>query len=273
MHGMLNKPLAIVTLSPEMAAELLEHNQLNRPLNQQHVNRIARQITGEKWKFNGDTIKIAKTGDVLDGQHRLWAVIEAKKPIETVVVRGIERDAFATIDTIRKTRSASDTLALAGATRYRNIAGEALKWLLRWQRNILEDYRAPQNRIENSDVEAAFQKHPQIIRAAERAARLRGLGTPSIIAFVYYALAGNEVLAERMMNTLEDPSGVGVTDPFFRLRAYFTADHHKRKEPLVTIALCFKAANAASTGQRIQVLNWKSQGRTVEAFPKLNVKS
>ena len=273
MHGMVNKPLAIVHLTPEMATELLEQNTLNRPLNQQHVSRISRQITDGKWRFNGDTIKVAKTGDVLDGQHRLWAVIDAQKSVDTVLVRGIEREAFATIDTIRKPRSGADTLALCGATRYRNIASEALKWLLRWQRGFLEDYRAPQNRIENSDVEEAYTNNPQIIRAVERATKLRGLGNPSIIAFLYYILSNrNEVLAERMMVTLEDPSGVGISDPFFRLRTYFTSDHHKRKEPLVTIALAIKAANAAATGQKVQVLNWKNQGQRVEAFPKLNVK-
>ena len=269
-----NKSLALVTLTPELATELLEHNTLNRPLNQSHVQRIARQIMDDKWRFNGDTIKVAKTGDVLDGQHRLWAVLEAKRPIETVVVRGIEREAFATIDTIRKARSGGDTLALCGATRYRNIAAEALKWLLRWQKGILLDYRAPQNRIENSDVEAAYENNPQIVRAIERAARLRGLGNPSIIGFVYYVLSNrDETLAERMMVTLEDPSGVGVNDPFFRLRSYFTSDHHKRKEPLVTIALAFKAANASAEGKKIQALSWKNQGSNVEDFPGLNVGS
>lgn len=272
MHGMLNKPLAIVTLSPEMATELLEHNTLNRPLNQQHVQRIARQISEDKWRFNGDTIKVSKGGDVLDGQHRLWAVLEAKKPIETVLVRGIEREAFATIDTIRKTRNGGDTLALCGATRYRNITSEALKWLLRWQRGILEDYRAPQNRIENSDVETAFGSNPQMVRAVERATKLRSLGNPSLIGFIYYILSNrDEELAERMMMTLEDPASIGVNDPFFRLRTYFTSNRRQRKEPLVTIALSIKAANAAAANQKVQVLNWKNQGERVEEFPKLKI--
>ena len=265
--------LTKIILTPEKAMELLEHNTLNRPLNSQHVQRLARQIDEGKWRFNGDTIKIAKTNDVLDGQHRLWAVVESKKSIETVIVHGIEREAFATIDTIRKPRSGGDTLALSGATRYRNITATALKWLLRWQRGIMEDYRAPQNRIENSDVETAYANNPQIIRAVERAAKLRGLANSPIMAFFYYVLTNrNEALAERMMATLEDPGNVGVNDPFFRLRLYFTSDHHKIKSPLVTIALAFKAANAASKNQKVQVLNWRNQGSRAEDFPKLDVK-
>src|ERR1700689_2182609 len=109
-----------ILLTPELAAQLLDHNNLNRPLNDQHVKRIANQILAGKWKFNGDTIKLSVKKDVLDGQHRLWAVMESKVPIETIIVEGIEAEAFATIDTLRKPRSGADVLALKGATIYKS---------------------------------------------------------------------------------------------------------------------------------------------------------
>jgi hypothetical protein len=262
----------MVTLTPARAVELLEANGVNRPLSEVHAQRIARQITGGKWQFNGDTIKIADTGDVLDGQHRLWAVIYADKAVETMIVYGVERAAFATIDTLRKPRSGGDTLALNGATRYRNITAAALQWLIRWQRGVFEDWKAPKNRVENSDIEEAYLAHPGMIHAVESAMKLRGLANPSVTAFFFYVLTNrNAELAERMMTTLEDPANVGVNDPFFRLRAYFTAEHHKRKEPLITVALAIKAANAAHRGQKIQNLAWRNQGKSPEAFPQLEV--
>ncbi len=261
----------IVTVSPEDAMALLESNGSNRPLNDQHVRRIARQIVDGKWRFNGDTIKISSTNDILDGQHRLWAIIEAKTPVETIVVRGIEPDAFATIDTLRKPRSGSDVLALLGATSHRSTISVALQWLTRWQRKCLETYRAPQNRIENSDVEQAYRDNPGIARAAEMASRLRGLANPGMIAFFYFVLTNrNPDLAERMIHTLENPAGVGVNDPFFRLRAYFTSAV-ARKDPLTTIVYMIKAANAAYDGREIKTLNWRSQGSFAEPMPALNV--
>jgi len=178
------------------------------------------------------------------------------------------------VDTLRKPRSGGDVIALAGITRHRNQISEALKWLLRWQSGKLEEFKAPKNRIENSDVEAAFAENPAMVRAVERAMPLRSLGTPSIIAFLYFVIVNrNSELAERMMATLEDPAGIGVNDPFFRLRTYFTADHHKRKEPLMTIALAFKAANAAHEGRKLQALAWRSQGKSPEEFPRLQITS
>ena len=265
------KAMEKITLTPEMAVNLLEANQRNRPIRDGHVKRIANQIRGGKWQFNGDTIKVAEGGNVLDGQHRLWACIEAKTPIDTIVVRGIHEDAFSTIDTIRSMRSGGDVLALAGVGRYRNYVSEGLKWLMRWQKGSLQQWRSPENRLENSDVEAAFAKHPKFINAAERAAKLRSLANPSIMSFVFYVLGNrNWELGERLFDTLNNPVRVRVSDPFFLLRRYFTNDD-RQKDPVVTIALCFKAINAAHSSTQLGGLSWKNQGSKVEAFPELKV--
>lgn len=271
MRGPPDNTPHIVTLTPQDAMLMLESNSSNRPLNDQHVRRIARQIIDGKWRFNGDTIKLSTGNDILDGQHRLWAIIEAKVPVETIVVRGIEPDAFATIDTLRKPRSGADVLALLGATHHRVVLSTALQWLTRWQRKCLEEYRAPVNRIENSDVEQAFRDNPGMARAAEAANKLRGLANPGLIAFFYFVLTNrNPDLAERMMHTLENPAGVGINDPFFRLRGYFTSDK-ARKDPLTTIALMIKATNIAYKGGEVRNLSWRTQGSFPEPFPTLEV--
>lgn len=263
--------LQVITLTPEVATELLERNGNNRPLSDAHVSRIANQIRVGKWKFNGDTIKIADTNDILDGQHRLWAVIEAKKPIDTIIVYGIEADAFATIDTLRKPRSGSDILALKGLRLYGTTTSTALQWLLRWQRKCLLDYRAPKNRIENSDIEMAFENNPAMVQAVQRIMKLRNIANTPIMGFLYYVIScRNPEMAERMVTTLEDPSKIAVSDPFFRLRTYFTANT-KVKDPIMTIALAIKAANAAKKGLRIERLNWNGHGNRPEPFPTLDV--
>lgn len=235
------------------------------------MKRIAGQIVSGKWRYNGDTIKVSSDGGVLDGQHRLWAVVESKVPIETVIVYGIERDAFSTIDTLRRPRSGADVLALNGVTRYRQYTSAALQWLLRWQRGCLENYRAPSNRIENSDVEMAYAENASIERAIERVHRLKGLVNPSLLGFFYFILSNRSPeLAERMIHTLENPAGVAMNDPFFRLRMYFNGDR-TRKDPVVTIALMVKAANAAFYGREVKSLNWRNQGTNPESFPKLEV--
>jgi len=261
-----------ILLTPEMATQYLEYNTHNRPLNEQHVKRIAAQIIAGKWRFNGDTIKFSVKKDVLDGQHRLWAIVEANVPVETLIVEGIEADAFATIDTLRKARSGSDILALKGAGRHRSYMSAAFQWLIRWQRGTIESYRSPQNRIENSDIELMYDNNPGVERAIERVSRLRGLANPSIVGFFYYILANRSPeLAERMVHTLENPAGISMNDPFFRLRMYFASDNTRKKDPVVTIALMIKAANAAFYKRDVKSLTWRNQGSSPEPFPKLEV--
>ena len=277
MHGMskTQKPsMEICIITPDDATKLLEANQQNRPLRQPHVNRIAREMSAGRWKFNGDTIKIADTGDVLDGQHRLWAIIESRKPIDTIVVHGIKKEAFSTIDTIRQTRTGADVLALNGIKKYRIVMASGLSWLIRLRRGVITDWSMPHNKIENSDIEVAAAENPDFSKAVERVMRLKGLCNPSLFAFLYYVISNrNYELAERMVTTLEDPAGIGVTDPFFRLRSFLTADHHKRKDPLMILAVSIKAINFADAGQKVQSLSWRCQGKNAEPFPTIGVKA
>ena len=264
-----------VLITPELATELLEHNSLNRPRSDQHVARIARQIKAGKWRFNGDTIKIADTNDVLDGQHRLWAIIEAKTPIETIIVKGIERDAFATIDTLRRPRTGTDILTLNGAHKYRAVISAAIPWLLRWQRNCIVDYRAPSNRIDNSDVEDCYQIHGKGLElAAERASPLKSVVAPNLLTFFYYVLVNrNAPLAERMMRTLEYPSGAAFDDPFFVLRAQLMNKRGSNMTAITIFAWMIKAANAAHKNSSTRIIQWRNEGQSPEPFPVLKVEN
>jgi len=263
----------IVVVTPERALALLEHNTINRPLSQPHVARIAQQILDGKWKFNGDTIKIAATGDIVDGQHRLWAIAEAKTPVETVVVYGVERDAFATIDTLSKPRTGGDILALNGLDHNRRQTAAALAWLIRWGRKGAMVPWGIKGRVENSEIEAAYSQHPAMAAAVDRVSRgVRGLCSVGLVGFLYYIIADrNTEIAERMIETLESPAGVPTNDPFFRLRAHMTASLGRQHNPVLIVALAIKAANTAKAGKRTEHLSWKSQGRSPEPFPKLDV--
>lgn len=259
-----------VLLTPELAATLIERNTLNRPLSDAHVQRIAGQIRAGKWRFNGDTIKISKTQEVLDGQHRMWAVVEANQAVETAIVYGLERDAFATIDTLRRARSLGDTIALSGQRLYRNQIAGALGWLLRYQRDVINEYKMPENRVENSDIEAAFASHPGMARAIEATMRLRSVCNPAILGFAYYVMSNWEPeIADQMIKILGDPTATSINHPFFRLRHHFMTDTLKKKDPVHSIALIFKAATAAKEGREVQLLSWRNQGAFPEDFPRL----
>lgn len=101
-----------LTITPELAEEWLSRNAGNRRLNTNFVLELAEAIELGQYVYNGETIKFSKTGVLLDGQNRLTAVTLAKKPVESVVVFGLEDEARNTVDTGTK-RTGAHVLQMA----------------------------------------------------------------------------------------------------------------------------------------------------------------
>lgn len=101
----------IVRVTPDIAAEMLSKNTSNRTIRNSRVKYYAQQMKEGKWHLTGQTITFAKDGQLLDGQHRLWAVIEADVPVDFLVV--YDADKVSTYDCGLK-RSTRDQLQLGG---------------------------------------------------------------------------------------------------------------------------------------------------------------
>ena len=99
----------IKIITPEFAERLLEKNTSNRNLRKDHVATLARDMTEGAWRLNNDAICIANDGTLLNGQHRLSAVIKAGKPIKMLVAEGFSRDTYKVLDGGAK-RSVADQL-------------------------------------------------------------------------------------------------------------------------------------------------------------------
>lgn len=103
----------IVEITPEMAKTMLSANTGNRKIREKQVAALTRDIESGNWHMNGDAIRFNGDGTLLDGQHRLVAVIKSGKPIKSLVVHGIDSEAKRTIDTGAK-RSAGDYFSFQG---------------------------------------------------------------------------------------------------------------------------------------------------------------
>lgn len=67
----------ISEISPDLARDLLAKNPHNRNLRVRRVEQLAGAMTRGEWVFNGDAIRIADSGMLLDGQHRLAAIVRS----------------------------------------------------------------------------------------------------------------------------------------------------------------------------------------------------
>jgi hypothetical protein len=109
----------IEEITPEFAAKLLEKNTKHqRKLNRNRVQQYMLDMKNNNWQLNGEAIIIGDQGTLLDGQHRLSAVIAADVKVKMLVIRGIEEqledgsDMFQYINTENRTNS--DALYIEG---------------------------------------------------------------------------------------------------------------------------------------------------------------
>lgn len=114
----------VKTITPDMAIELLKKNVINRSLSEKYVRHYESQMRSGKWLSTGDAIKVSSTGNLIDGQHRLQALINYGKPLDFLVVEGLEDQVFKVLDT-GKNRSAADVLTIAGIKNAAKIAAAA----------------------------------------------------------------------------------------------------------------------------------------------------
>ena len=88
----------IMTVTPDVAQEWLLNNTSNRPLRKSHVAALALSITRGEWIISHQGIAFSTRGILLDGQHRLKAIIQAGIPVQMMVTTGVDENAYKVLD-------------------------------------------------------------------------------------------------------------------------------------------------------------------------------
>lgn len=109
-------------IRPIEAKEMLKNNIGNRTLNQNRVTRYSNDIQKGMWvEDTGELIKISKSGKIIDGQHRLAAIIKSGIGLHLYIAYDVQDEVFQVIDS-GKPRSAGDVFKIAGVKNYNNIS-------------------------------------------------------------------------------------------------------------------------------------------------------
>ena len=100
----------IETITPKVASRYLQANTGNRPLRRTSVEQLARAMLRNEWRLTHQGIAFSASGRLLDGQHRLQAVVDSGVSVQMVIVRGLPDDAFMAMD-IGNRRTTADVLS------------------------------------------------------------------------------------------------------------------------------------------------------------------
>ena len=255
------------TITPEYAKTLLETKNLgNRPLNTRHVKELVREITEGRWKVNGDTICFNDTR-LIDGQHRLAAVVAANMPIQSLVVEGLPFDVFDTKD-VGKRRSPGDTLFVRGEANSARVAAA----LVMIERYMTKRVNNNQTKFTNTEVEMLLKKHPGIRDCIIASSTIKRLIRPAVIDACYYLFSQKDkAMADEFVDKVLRGTNLDEKSPYSLMRERLVANTTSKSKinaPYM-MALCIKTWNLVRLGKNARSLAWRSSGESQEDFPEI----
>lgn len=260
-------------IGPREAGSYLESQTANRPLVGKRVQALAEAIKRGEWIENGETVKFNGGGVLVDGQHRLAAIVKAGKRVTVWVVRGLPSEAQETVD-IGSARSVGNMLSLRGYRNANELAGCArIIWTYR---NHGELYSAaaflpptPQQIlavVENEPMLPEWVTWGGTISRNDPALRL----TKTFVAGLGFCFAAESSEEDAKTFFAELVTPLHLTDPTAVLRKRLLQQgFHSQMPPRLRLALVVKAWNAWIRGDRPTRLTWRAGGASKEAFPMI----
>lgn len=249
-----------VKIIPAMAVEWLKHNNCNRPLRKSLVAAYARDMRSGNWAATHQGIAFGESGALLDGQHRLHAIIESGVPVLMMVTRGlpekIKGAVIATMDAVDRgaVRSVADQMQIQHGISNSTATASAA--------NAIAQVCIAPDRLNRTTVAQVLQildvygKH--IAWAIAGQSTIKNLRTGIVLGAMAFARACWRKEAEEFYDRFVSGEGLGNGSAILFLRNRLIADaggggsHQSR---LKTGELILGAVSAFRNGAVIQRLD------------------
>lgn len=259
-----------VSVTPKLAEQWLKANPSNRPINDNTVERYTQQIKLGNWQLTGEPIQFDKDGRLLNGQHRLRAIIKAGKSIDTLVVRGVSPLAVEYMDTGRK-RDVKDTMVFAGI----DHAGFALASAASWAHQLTVNPRYTHHVPATNHEVVAFYRSAKGFYESMKFGQLAAtvVRSAAMAAGLHYLFHQKDTdLADYFFLALGEGTGLTNDNVIYHLRerllknAMSKAKLH-RKDVAAMIIKTWNLLRAGKSNAPRQSIAWTAKGPSAEDFP------
>lgn len=262
-----NLKTEILSINPQIAAELLQKNINNRPLSQKRIDFYSKQMTEGRWQMTGETLQFSKTDKLLNGQHRLHAIIKSGTTQDFLVVYGIDDKVFDVLDNVNP-RSASDTLSVAGfhnATNLAALARAILAWergdfLPKWSQMVFSN---PEIRefCERKDLE------PYLLFGAKLYDKNRFMSYRDWSLYYYLFSQKSQSEAADFLTRLATGLELTETDPIYLLRKKLEFSQFSKSQqltPKAKVSFIVQAWNYYRRGKTVTTLRYSPDDKLPE---------
>ena len=253
----------LVAVTPDMALEMLEKNDMNRNGDEKRVRQYAKDMKAGLWQMNGTTIVFAEDGTLLDGQHRLWAITEAKVTVQLLIVYNASKDSIVTLD-IGKTRTASNIMQIERSAH--SVTAAMLTKLL-WLHDFIDGNLSPATcrmDVSNDSLRTFYNERKDMIEYAATIAERGGHHfVKSHMALAYCVIGKNTAYRYKLkafFDTLKTGSDIGMKHPIMTLRNRLFENRLGVRSLSVqeTLAAYIRVWNAYVRGNDLTVIRWNA---------------
>lgn len=264
----------VVTITPRLARQLLDQNTGNRKVSGTNLAKIKTIMERGEWALNGEAVKVAKDGRILDGQHRLRAAVETETTFETLIVYGLEDESQETMDG-GKSRTLADILSIRGYKSATATAAITLAIIRSEQWNIRAAVSGGSNAytvtnrqaIDRLEREATIADIPKIISS------VRKVGMSGKTAgLLYYVFSGvDSEDADHFFEKLTTGADMDRGNPILTLRNLLIDTRYTARGEInqtYIAAVTIKAWNRYRAGEPSVQLRFRIGGANPEAFPE-----
>lgn len=208
--------ITVEKITPTKAKMYLENNPKNRHISSPLVEMYAKDIASGQWHMTGDPIRFNGSGALLDGQHRLAAIVSANQPVTCVVIRGLKSVSQDFMDQGRA-RSLNNVLQMRG-TPDANMAAATVQALCK-----IKHYKLASKKFSMPTLTNMYEKHKNQIAVAVpiiNADRPYGLpyGGVTAIYMILSEIMGDPNMAEEFRHVLVTGEPAYKNDPLHIFR-------------------------------------------------------
>lgn len=250
----ISKPAAsIVYVDPATAARWLDKNKINRKASAAVVRKYADDMRNDRWALTGAPIQFSDER-LLDGQHRLMAVVQSGATIPFFVVRNLDVGAQHFMD-VGKKRTVSDQLTLDGV-KNASVVAAAARLAYLWDTGRVGSAGQGAN-ISDAAIREFLATQPVLHTASDFAVQVyrRGLDIhPSVIATAFWGIVTNGANPQQVaefFGDLADLRTSGDGDPRKALlrRIQSARKNRERLVQVDTLSMVIRTWNAHVRGK------------------------
>lgn len=256
-------------VGPAEARKLLASNDRNRKQRIRNTNKIARAMEIQEFRFAGDPIRLTKERRLIDGQHRLEAIIASGTTQTLLVMTGFDDDVQLYIDS-GSGRRAGDQISMfmnvPNANTWSSIASLAIRWDAG---DLISNILSPSI----PEIMAFCEDHADEVDRAVKATNAQYPKTkarrPVAGALYFYAHRQASQDCETFFRKLADGSGRPGEAVFVLRETFIARKDRSRLTALEELALFTSAWNLTRQGRVVQRLQLPRHGIVEETFTLL----